>query len=219
MSVKELPADALLTPAMPGKLPRGATGLPPEAVELEQRKRLVRATAAVVAAKGYAQTTVSDIIKQAGVSRATFYALFADKEDCFLFGFRKLAEAHFRTMQEALTASHDASLQFPAAMRAYIDRINADTTLASAFIAEAMNASPTIQSQCIQAQQRLAQTIGNWIEQHTGQAPQPARLSLAMHGLTGYIIEQLTTTGVISCDSITAMIGFFEISLGLRKTS
>ncbi len=37
-----------------------------------------------VASRGYAATTVAHVIGWAGVSRATFYQLFDDKEDCFV---------------------------------------------------------------------------------------------------------------------------------------
>ena len=40
--------------------------------------------AQVVAEKGYAATTVADVVERAGVSRRTFYEQFADKEACFL---------------------------------------------------------------------------------------------------------------------------------------
>lgn len=38
----------------------------------------------VAAAKGYEETTVTDVIGVAGVSRATFHEMFADKSACFL---------------------------------------------------------------------------------------------------------------------------------------
>ena len=38
----------------------------------------------VVAERGYPETRVVDVIGVAGVSRKTFYELFASKEDCFL---------------------------------------------------------------------------------------------------------------------------------------
>ena len=38
----------------------------------------------VVAARGYTETRVVDVIGAAGVSRKTFYELFDSKEDCFL---------------------------------------------------------------------------------------------------------------------------------------
>lgn len=39
---------------------------------------------AVASAKGYARTSVADLVELAGVSRATFYSMFADKRECFL---------------------------------------------------------------------------------------------------------------------------------------
>ena len=39
--------------------------------------------AETTAEKGYGATTIGDICTAAGVSRATFYELFKDKEDCF----------------------------------------------------------------------------------------------------------------------------------------
>jgi AcrR family transcriptional regulator len=66
------------------RLPSGRHGLPREAVAASQRGRLLDAMAQVVAEKGYAATTVADVVERAGVSRRTFYEQFADKEACFL---------------------------------------------------------------------------------------------------------------------------------------
>src|SRR5436305_12472353 len=55
-----------------------------EDVELNHRERLYGATVAVTAGKGYAETTVTDVIRVAGVSPNTFYKYFEDKEACFL---------------------------------------------------------------------------------------------------------------------------------------
>jgi AcrR family transcriptional regulator len=53
-------------------------------VAASQRTRLIDAMAQVVAEKGYAATTVADVVERAGVSRRTFYEQFDDKEACFL---------------------------------------------------------------------------------------------------------------------------------------
>ena len=50
----------------------------------------------VVAAKGYAATTVADLTREAGVSRTTFYELFEDKEACFLAAYDGAVEALVR---------------------------------------------------------------------------------------------------------------------------
>ena len=71
-------------PAPPTRLPSGRHGLAREAVVASQRGRMIDAMAAVGAEKGYAATTVADVVERAGVSRRTFYEQFADKEACFL---------------------------------------------------------------------------------------------------------------------------------------
>ena len=48
---------------------------------------MLEAIAKAVAEKGYAATTVADVIDGAGVSRRTFYEQFEGKEECFLAAF------------------------------------------------------------------------------------------------------------------------------------
>lgn len=45
---------------------------------------MIDATIQVVGEKGYAEMTVADVIKRAGVSRRAFYENFSNREDCFL---------------------------------------------------------------------------------------------------------------------------------------
>ncbi len=86
-----------------------------------QRKRLLTGVVTVANRDGYARANVSAVIKEAGVSRPTFYEYFTDKDDCFLTA---LAEAHERLLagvrqsidsQEpahAIGAAIEALLQF-----------------------------------------------------------------------------------------------------------
>jgi AcrR family transcriptional regulator len=61
-------------------------------VERSQRDRILWAMAEVSAERGYAHVSVADVLSRAGVSRATFYQLFRDKEDCFGAAYEALAE-------------------------------------------------------------------------------------------------------------------------------
>jgi AcrR family transcriptional regulator len=70
--------------ATANRLPSGRHGLTRETVVASQRGRLIDAMVEVVAEKGYAATTVADVVERAGVSRRTFYEQFTDKETCFL---------------------------------------------------------------------------------------------------------------------------------------
>jgi len=65
------------------QLPAGRDALLEPPVAHSQRERLLVAMAKSAADKGYGATTIADICTAAGVSRATFYELFKDKEDCF----------------------------------------------------------------------------------------------------------------------------------------
>lgn len=76
---EEAPSDLHLW-----KLPRGRHGLPPEVVAQSQQERLLAAVLRVTAEKGYQETSVADVLKEAGVGRESFYRHFKDKEACFL---------------------------------------------------------------------------------------------------------------------------------------
>jgi AcrR family transcriptional regulator len=65
-------------------LPRGRHKLSVDEVRASQRERLLRAMLELVGERGYAATTVPDVVAAARVSRNGFYALFDDKADCFL---------------------------------------------------------------------------------------------------------------------------------------
>jgi AcrR family transcriptional regulator len=80
----------LLYPAPPGPL-RGPRRRVPRALPFEERQeasnvpeRLLRALAAVVAEKGYPQTTITDIIERAGTSYRAFYEHFGSKEEAIV---------------------------------------------------------------------------------------------------------------------------------------
>ena len=63
-------------------LPSGRSDLAEPIIAHSQRERILNAMAATCASKGFGATTIADIVEAAGVSRATFYELFKDKEDC-----------------------------------------------------------------------------------------------------------------------------------------
>jgi len=65
------------------RLPAGREDLAEPLVAHSQQERTLVAMADGCATKGYSATTIADICEPGGVSRATFYELFKDKEDCF----------------------------------------------------------------------------------------------------------------------------------------
>jgi len=79
---EDLPVGAAALAVEP--LPRGRHRLPPAAVARSQRTRIILATAEATMAKGYADTTVADIVATAGVAKESFYKHFRDKQHAFL---------------------------------------------------------------------------------------------------------------------------------------
>mgnify|MGYP006292641529 CR=1 FL=1 len=174
------------------RLPRGSSSLPKDVVDREQRRRLIQGIATAVTQKGYAAVTVADITRIAGVSRATFYALFKDKEDCFLYGLQKLADAQMAEVEAEYEKDGPKSEVLWAALSAYVRRINADMNLSHAFIAEAAAASPPIRRVYEAAIERFETGLLQWLAsvQTVPNEPSPShvRIALVMNALKGYIM-------------------------------
>lgn len=77
-------AEMTPRPLPPQLLPKGRHRLPEELVADVQRERILHAAAQTVREKSYAQTSVADVAAAAGISRESFYAHFAGKQEVFL---------------------------------------------------------------------------------------------------------------------------------------
>ena len=94
-----------------GQLPSGRHGLSREAVLESQRQRILDSMAALSAAEGFGEVSVAAVVERAGVSRATFYELFRDKEDCFV---ATMEEGLRRLMSAVMPAVYrGSSLEWP----------------------------------------------------------------------------------------------------------
>lgn len=100
-----------------GRLPRGPHGLEPEEVAADQRQRLFDAMVGLVWERGYAATTVADLIDRAKLSRKTFYAHFNDRHDLLLAAFDTLSPVMFEEVREASQRKGGATRQLEALMR------------------------------------------------------------------------------------------------------
>jgi len=103
----------------------------------DQRARLLAAMANVVAAKGFAATTVADVVRDAGVSRSTFYELFSSKEACFLAAYNEGVDDLLQAVREAVhEAQDDWRAQLRAGIRAYLARLARPDHFARVYIDE-----------------------------------------------------------------------------------
>jgi AcrR family transcriptional regulator len=100
----------------PTSTPRGRHAPPLEERRDRQRRRLFAAAAAVFARSGFADATAEAIAREAGMSKATFYEHFDNKEDCII--------ALFDAAVTVLVAAMRAAAQAHAAEEP-VDRIHA----------------------------------------------------------------------------------------------
>ena len=86
----------------------------------EHRARLQEGMARAVAAKGYADTTIADIVREAGVSRRTFYENFADKAECLTALYESASANALAVLRGAINPQSDWQAQVEQAMGAYL---------------------------------------------------------------------------------------------------
>lgn len=155
-----------------GPLPAGRHGYSREQVEHHQRERLIAGLAEAVAEKGYAAVTLSDIVRQAKVSRRVFYANFESKEQCFLAAFEVVVD-HLRELGgEAAGGEEGWPRQAIAATRAVLGFLAAEPDLARLCLVESRGAGPAVTARFNEAVGEIAPLL----RQGRGERPEGERL-------------------------------------------
>jgi AcrR family transcriptional regulator len=97
-----------------------ATGRDPrELMEERRRRRILIAALNVFGEKGFAGATVRDLIEEAGISRATFYKYFADREACLA----ALNETVLAWLEEEAREAAGSAADWPSRARAVTERL------------------------------------------------------------------------------------------------
>lgn len=114
-----------------------------EYVAEHQRARIVRALADEIVDHGYRDVTVAGIVKRAGVARNTFYASFANKEECFLAASNLAGEEAMKLVSVAVRAAPaEWALRVCAGIGAFLSYAASESALARAFVVESLSAGP-----------------------------------------------------------------------------
>jgi AcrR family transcriptional regulator len=88
-------------------VPRGRHAPPLEVRLNVQRQRLFEAAANVFSTVGYAEASAESISREAGMSKATFYEHFANKEECILALVEAAGQASRMAVAAAATEAED----------------------------------------------------------------------------------------------------------------
>lgn len=95
----------------------------------EHRTRLLHAMGSSAADRGFAATTIADIVREAGVSKRTFYEHFVSKEACFLALYRAVSASALRTLSDSVRPEKPWHHQIETALNAYFAHLSAGPRL------------------------------------------------------------------------------------------
>ncbi|HEX8104522.1 MAG TPA: TetR/AcrR family transcriptional regulator [Solirubrobacteraceae bacterium] len=142
--------------------PRGRHAPPLEIRQDRQRRRLFRAASVVFARGGYADATAEAIAREAGMSKATFYEHFDNKEDCIVALFDAATEAVLTVMRNAPTPdTEDPATRYRAAVRGFLGALAAYPDEAQTLLVEIIGAGP----RAMQRRDRVLAAFADFIDQ------------------------------------------------------
>jgi AcrR family transcriptional regulator len=192
-----------------GSPARSYGGEPLEARRRDQRERLLGAAREAFAAKGYAGTSIEDVVAGARVSRTAFYRFFANKEECMLAVFEQGTGRTLEALEEVARADLDPLAKVAAGVRVFVETLAQDPAMAKLILIEAVGVSPAVEDARHAARMEFAAVIekelratGLW----KGRPKQDLRL-IAMATMAGLAeaVEYLVATEAY--DDREAMIG------------
>jgi AcrR family transcriptional regulator len=180
-------------------LPRGPHRLTRETVLESQRGRMLDAIAIAVADKGYAATTVGDVVSGAGVSRKTFYEHFADKEECFLAAWDTGVQVLFDAIMASRDLATDPVERMRAGLRAYLQTLAAEPAFARSFFIEVVAAGPRAEARRAEVHERFAELFATLHELAREELPElpkvPAAIPRAAVGAINELVSDYVRAG------------------------
>jgi AcrR family transcriptional regulator len=116
--------------------------LDPAGAGAGHRDRILAGMIAAVAERGYAATTITDVVRHARVSRRTFYEHFEDKPTCFLAAYDAVSDAILGAIEGAAAEHDDWRQRIVAGVRAYLQGLALEPEIARVFTVDVLTAGP-----------------------------------------------------------------------------
>jgi len=160
----------------------------------EHRSRLLEGMAHAVAAKGYADTTIADIVREASVSRRTFYEHFTSKAECLIALYEAASHNALKVLQGAIDPAQPWQAQVEGALTAYLGCMAANPVLMRTLYIEILGLGP----QGLAARRRVNQEIADFMlrvvngAQGKGTPPLSRQMAMAVvGGINELVLEYL----------------------------
>lgn len=204
--------------SIPRSLPRGRHAAAREVVLASQRGRLLEAMAICVAERGYAATTVAQVVAQAGVSRKTFYEHFADKRACFLAAWEVGTDILFGQLAAVAEETHDWRARLRSGTEAFLEVLAAEPDFARSFMIEVLSVGEEALARRAEIHERfaavLAETYAAAQQQGAALGPVPPWVFRAAAGAAWeLIVEHLRTRGAAEIVELAPQIEQIHLAL------
>jgi AcrR family transcriptional regulator len=172
-------------------VPRGRHAPPLEVRQSRQRGRLFAAAAAVFARVGYADATAEAIAREAGMSKATFYEHFANKEECIVALFDAAVQTLLHNMREAVAAHAEAdpTTRVRTTLEAFLGTLANYREESQTLLVEIVGAGP----RAMERRDRALEAVAQYLEElNAHDAARGATPRLAEHdafAIVGAVVE------------------------------
>lgn len=161
---------------------RPGPGVPRNDVEGNQRERLYGAMVAVSTTAGYGRTRVSDLIELAGVSRATFYRYFDNKEECFLATLDEILSAALVVTSRPVREEGPWEDRARRGIAVFTDLLVSQPASARMCLVEAYAVGPAATRRVDKAMAGFEQLLAFFFKQLSDEGPMPPELVAALVG-------------------------------------
>jgi len=163
------------------------------------RSRLLEGMAHSVAAKSYADTTVADIVREAGVSKRSFYECFATKSDCLIALYVVASHGALKALKQAIDPARDWKIQVEHAIGAYLTCLASNPALLRTLFIEILG----LGEEGLLVRRRINQELADFVVQvvHVGRVLAPddaahaATMAMAVVGGINELVLQAIESG------------------------
>lgn len=170
----------------------------------EHRSRLLEGMARAVAAKGYADSTIADIVREASVSRRTFYEHFAGKAECLVALYEAASHNALKVLRDAIAPGHDWEAQVERALGAYLGCMAANPVLMRTLFIEILGLGATGLAARRRVNQEIADYMVGVVNRGAGQGVTPELAMAVVGGIHELVLQAIEDGRVTELPALTA---------------
>jgi AcrR family transcriptional regulator len=131
----------------------------------DHRDRLLAGMAAAVRARGFRGATLADVVREAHVSRRTFYEHFTDPVDCYCAVLEQVAERTMADIAAAVAGDGTPEERLDRAVGGYLAALEAEPLLMRSFLRELHLTGERGRRLLATVNERAGQTIHQLVEE------------------------------------------------------